>query len=147
MTVTVRMPRLSRRDSLAIFSFTSKKRAGGGAALDTLQLSREAAVSVRGILPWDEQRSTITFRFSVFAAFFRNLGPLVLRASYNFRFIAVPIVQSCGVEIGSVWPHDRMSFCVNANLIEQSLVPKRPEQLPLQNGAEVDYLVGAVIER
>lgn len=50
------------------------------------------------------------------------------------------------IEIRSGRPLDRAEGAIDLNAVEQTEVTQRPKQLSLQNWAEVDGLLGAVVE-
>src|SRR5207302_7239509 len=57
-----------------------------------------------------------------------------------------PIVESGRVEIGPVWPHQRLDLGINPNLIEEPQIAERAVQLTGQNGTEIDDLLGLILE-
>jgi len=52
-----------------------------------------------------------------------------------------------GIEIRTVGPHQRPRLRVQDHPPEHGLVSQRSEKLAVENGLEVDYLFGMVIER
>jgi len=55
-------------------------------------------------------------------------------------------VQRCGIEVGSVWPHERVCFGVDSNLSEELGIAKWTVQLARQYRGEIDLLLRAVLE-
>jgi hypothetical protein len=57
-----------------------------------------------------------------------------------------PISQSCWIEVRSTRPNKRVNLWIDLDLVEQSQITKRPEQLARENGAEIDNLFGSIIK-
>ena len=55
-------------------------------------------------------------------------------------------MQRRGIEVGSVWPHQRVCFGVDSNLSEELWVAKWAVQLASQYRGEIDLLLRAVLE-
>ena len=55
-------------------------------------------------------------------------------------------MQRCGIEVGSVRPHERVSLRVDLNLSEDLRVSQWAVQLAGQDRCEVDLLLRAVLE-
>lgn len=58
----------------------------------------------------------------------------------------VPVVKRRRVEVGVVGPDESVDFGVNAHLIEQGQVTQRAVVVAVENGFEVDDLLGVVVE-
>lgn len=55
-------------------------------------------------------------------------------------------MKCCRIEIGSVWPNERMNFGINANLIENGQLFKSTKHFASENRLKIDYLLDSVIE-
>ena len=61
-------------------------------------------------------------------------------------FVFGPVVEGCGVEVGSVGPDERVDFGVYFDLLEEVQVSEGTVELTTQDRLEVDGLHGAFIE-
>jgi hypothetical protein len=57
-----------------------------------------------------------------------------------------PIMQRRRIEVGAVWPNERVGLWVDPNLIEEIKIPERSKQLSSENGLKVDGLLHAIVE-
>jgi hypothetical protein len=60
------------------------------------------------------------------------LGPLARRRPKRL-FVLGPIVKSCGIEIGAIWPDKGVNLRIQLHLSEYSWISKRSENLSFQN--------------
>lgn len=74
-----------------------------------------------------------------------NAGPLAGKFAKSLC-VSWPIVESFGVEIGSIWPNQRVCFAIYADTVEQGSISKWTIQVTVQDRFEVDRLGCAVGE-
>ena len=55
-------------------------------------------------------------------------------------------MQRGGIEVGSVWPHQRITLGVNPHLVEDRQILQGPKQFSLQHRQEVDLPAQAIFE-
>lgn len=56
-------------------------------------------------------------------------------------------MERCRIEVGPVRPHESPDLLIENDRIERGQILKGPEELPFQNGPEINALFGAVAKR
>ena len=57
-----------------------------------------------------------------------------------------PVVQSCWIEVRSVWPDKRSNFLIERHGIEDGWILQWSEQRAVENRPEIDSLLRAILE-
>jgi hypothetical protein len=69
-----------------------------------------------------------------------------LREFSKRSLVSGPVVQSSGIEVGSIRPDQCVGLRINANLIEQPKISQRGVQLTGKNRSKADRLLCTVVK-